>query len=159
MKKVLLGTLAVLTLAACSKDEVIQQNPNDEITFSVVTNKAVSRAFDGYCNNSTPAEMKVSAIYTDGTTDPITWKPYFTNDTYEKKDNSDKAEKDYVIKGGVNRYWPDLGETEDGVKMKFFAMVNATPTWDGTGANVTNYVCCFPKLFWIPIHLNAKTND
>ena len=44
MKKVLLGTLAVLTLTACSKDEVIQQNPNDEITFSVVTNKAVSRA-------------------------------------------------------------------------------------------------------------------
>ena len=128
--------MAVLTLAACSKDEVIQQNPNDEITFSVVTNKAVSRAADGYCNNSTPAEMKVSALYTDGTA-PITWKPYFTNDTYEKKDNSDKAEKDYVIKGGVNRYWPDLGETEDGVKMKFFAMVNATPTWDGTGANVT----------------------
>ena len=50
MKKVLLGTLAVLTLAACSKDEVIQQNPNDEITFTAVTNKAVSRAADGYCN-------------------------------------------------------------------------------------------------------------
>ena len=61
MKKVLLGTLAVLTLAACSKDEVIQQNPNDEITFSVVTNKAVSRAADGYCNNAKPKDFQVWA--------------------------------------------------------------------------------------------------
>ena len=140
MKKVLLGTLAVLTLAACSKDEVIQQNPNDEITFSVVTNKAVSRAADGYCNNATPAEMKVSAIYTDGT-DPITWKPYFTNETYKKVDNSDAAEKDYAIPTGSGlRYWPDLGTSTDGVKMKFFAMVNATPAWDGTtGMKVENF--------------------
>ena len=61
MKKVLLGTLAVLTLAACSKDEVVQQNPNDAITFSVVTNKAVSRAADGYCNKSLPGDFQVWA--------------------------------------------------------------------------------------------------
>ena len=135
MKKILLGTLAVLTLAACSKDEVIQQNPNDEITFSVVTNKAVSRAADGYCNNETPAEMKVSALYTDD--NGSSWKTYFTNDTYEKKDKLDKAEKDYVIKGGVNRYWPNLGTAVDNTYMIYFAMVNAEPAWVGTGANVT----------------------
>ena len=121
MKKVLLGTLAVLTLAACSKDEVIQQNPNDEITFSVVTNKAVSRAADGYCNNETPATMTVSALYTaDGTN----WKTYFKNEVY-KKDGSDKDGKKYVISSDANRYWPDLGGA--GTKMKIFAMVNASP--------------------------------
>ena len=138
MKKVLLGTLAVLTLAACSKDEVIQQNPNDEISFSVVTNKAISRAADGYCNDETPEEMKVSALYTsDGTN----WKTYFTNELYEKSDDADKAEKDYVIPTGSGlRYWPDLGEEADNVKMKFYAMVNATPAWDGTtGMKVENF--------------------
>ena len=140
MKKVLLGTLAVLTLAACSKDEVIQQNPNDEITFSVVTNKAVSRAFDGYCNNATPKEMKVSALYTDGTA-PITWKTYFTNETYKKVDNTDAAEKDYAIPTGSGlRYWPDLGKADDGIKMKFFAMVNADPDWDGTTGMTADFI-------------------
>ena len=123
MKKVLLGTLAVLTLAACSKDEVIQQNPNDEISFSVVTNKAVSRAADGYCNNETPATMTVSALYTSNGTD---WKTYFKNEVY-KKDGSDKDGKKYVINSDANRYWPDLGTAVDNTKMKIFAMVNATP--------------------------------
>lgn len=132
MKKVLLGTLAVLTLAACSKDEVIQQNPNDEISFSVVTNKAVSRAADGYCNLTKPANMVVSALYT---TDGSTWKTYFTNETYTKGTGSI-----YAITGSALRYWPDLGTDADNVKMKFFAMVNATPAWDGTtGMKVENF--------------------
>ena len=131
MKKVLLGTLAVLTLAACSKDEVIQQNPNDEITFTAVTNKAVSRAADGYCNSSMPASMVVSALYTsDGT-----WKTYFTNETYKKGTGSS-----YAIPNDVShRYWPDLGTADDGIKMKFFAMVNATPAWDGATMKVANF--------------------
>lgn len=132
MKKVLLGTLAVLTLAACSKDEVIQQNPNDEITFSVTTNKAVSRAANGYCNLTKPANMVVSALYT---TDGSTWKTYFTNETYTKGTGSI-----YAITGSALRYWPDLGTDADNVKMKFFAMVNATPAWDGTtGMKVENF--------------------
>ena len=132
MKKVLLGTLAVLTLAACSKDEVIQQNPNDEISFSVVTNKAVSRAQDGYCNNSLPGSMLVSALYT---ADGSNWKTYFTNETYTKGTGSI-----YAITGSDLRYWPDLGTDADNMKMKFFAMVNATPAWDGTtGMKVENF--------------------
>ena len=51
----------MLTLAACSKDEVVQQNPNDAISFDVVTNKAVSRAADGYCNNKKPDDFDVWA--------------------------------------------------------------------------------------------------
>lgn len=132
MKKVLLGTLAVLTLAACSKDEVIQQNPNDKISFSAVTNKAVSRAQDGYCNNSLPGSMLVSALYT---ADGSNWKTYFTNETYTKGTGSI-----YAITGSDLRYWPDLGTDADNVKMKFFAMVNATPAWDGTtGMKVENF--------------------
>ena len=100
MKKVLLGTMAVLTLAACSKDEVIQQNSNDEITFSVVTNKAVSRAQDGYCNSSLPGSMLVSALYTaDGTN----WKTYFTNEIYNHSTGTSYA----IPEGSGLRYWPD----------------------------------------------------
>ena len=62
MKKVLLGTLAVLTLAACSKDEVVQQNPNDAITFSATTGKAISRAADGYCNKVKPKDFQVVCL-------------------------------------------------------------------------------------------------
>lgn len=112
MKKVLLGTLAVLTLAACSKDEVIQQNPNDEITFSVVTNKAVSRAENGFCNKHMPARFVVSASYTSGGST----KQYFLNDRF-KKETDDVADKKYVA-FETNRYWPDL---TSGAKLKFYA--------------------------------------
>ena len=132
MKKVLLGTMAVLTLAACSKDEVIQQNPNDEITFSVVTNKAVSRAQDGYCNSSLPGSMLISALYTaDGTN----WKTYFTNEIYNHSTGTSYA----IPEGSGLRYWPDLGVADDNVKMKFFAMVNATPSWVGTTGMTANF--------------------
>ena len=110
MKKVLLGTLAVLTLAACSKDEVIQQNPNDEITFSVVTNKAVSRAENGFCNKHMPARFVVSASYTSNGTD---FKQYFLNDRFKKEtDNIYKAFDTY-------RYWPDLSGAN--TKLTFYA--------------------------------------
>ena len=117
MKKVLLGTLAVLTLAACSKDEVIQQNPNDEISFSVTTNKAVSRAADGYCNKSLPTTFKVwanvSKTEAGGTT---TYKPYFSGDEYTK--TGETTYKNTTI----NRYWPSEA-------VSFFACKNATPAW------------------------------
>lgn len=128
MKKVLLGTLAVLTLAACSKDEVIQQNPNDEISFSVTTNKAVSRAADGYCNKSLPTTFNVWAnIKVAGT--PDTYKQYFSGDEY-KQDGSTSTYKNTTI----NRYWPNE-------KVSFFACKNATPTWkaDNSTLVVNNF--------------------
>ena len=106
MKKVLLGTMAVLTLAACSKDEVIQQNPNDEITFSVVTNKAVSRAADGYCNKSLPGDFQVWA--------EVGNKNYFAQERYVLSSGST-----YTISGPV-RYWPET----DATKINFYAACN-----------------------------------
>lgn len=117
MKKVLLGTLAVLTLAACSKDEVVQQNPNDAISFSIVTNKAVSRAANGYCNNHMPKNFSVWARV--GTTN------YFEGETYVQETVGATNTK-YVISGGVTRYWPESGTVD------FFAAKNyqVDPTWN-----------------------------
>lgn len=135
MKKVLLGTLAVLTLAACSKDEVIQQNPNDEITFSVVTNKAVSRAADGYCNKSLPGSFVVWARHKAA--DASDYTSYFKGEQYDKPASGNT----YTQNDGTKRYWPESG------KLDFFALVNSqgTPTWkeNPTGSEValtvTNY--------------------
>lgn len=122
MKKVLLGTLAVLTLAACSKDEVIQQNPNDEITFSVTTNKAVSRAQDGYCNKSLPETFNVWANVSDGSTG---YKPYFSGDEYTQTATGAKTYKNTTI----NRYWPSEA-------VNFFACKNATPQWEADNSTL-----------------------
>lgn len=105
----------MLTLAACSKDEVVQQNPNDAISFDVVTNKAVSRAADGYCNNNLPTEFNVWAA--------AQGKVYF--ETEEYKDNSGT----YKPTSGVMRYWPESGTVD------FFATKNekGTPTFTVTG--------------------------
>lgn len=105
MKKVLLGTLAVLTLAACSKDEVVQQNPNDAISFTATTNKAISRAADGYCNNELPTDFQVWA--------EVDNKNYFAQERYVKSGDV------YLISGAV-RYWPESTTQE----INFFAACN-----------------------------------
>lgn len=133
MKKVVIGAMAVLALTACSNEEVIQTNEqNQEISFSAVTGKSLSRAADGYCNNVTPATFKVAAAYT---TDGSTYAQYFINDGYKKSNASDDACKTYLADGSV-RYWPELGTADDNQKLKFFAYHNAEPTWtETTGAN------------------------
>lgn len=119
MKKVLVGAMALLTLAACSNEEVLQKNEvNQEIGFTAVTGKALTRAYDGFCNNAMPDAITVSASYTDG---GVT-SQYFLNDIYDHGTG-----KDYTANGQV-RYWPDL---TGGVKMRFYAAVNATPEWIG----------------------------
>lgn len=133
MKKVLLGTLAVLTLAACSKDEVVQQNPNDAISFTATTGKAVSRAADGYCNKQLPDQFDVWARV--GTNN------YFAKETYSKSGSGDT----YSITGGEERYWPDASQI-----VQFYAAKNyyhgADPVndivWKPTGTNplvIKNY--------------------
>lgn len=153
MKKVLLGTLAVLTLAACSKDEVIQQNPNDEISFSVTTNKAVSRAANGFCNNHTPKRFVVSASYTKGSSTT----QYFLNDRFIKNGSTENGKEYNAF--NTYRYWPDL---TGGASMTFYAATDGTkeivedswdtepvsilPSWtkDGsgnlTGMKILNYI-------------------
>ena len=127
MKKVLLGTLAVLTLAACSKDEVVQQNPNDAISFSIVTNKAVSRAHDGYCNKVLPGDFQVWAA--------AQGKVYFENEKYVKITGTTT----YKPEGSFSRYWPESG------KVDFFATKNEkgtkhfVPTEGSTSLSFTGY--------------------
>lgn len=134
MKKVLLGTLAVLTLAACSKDEVVQQNPNDAISFDVVTNKAVSRAEDGYCNADKPGDFDVWAKVGSGSSA----KNYFAQTNYHEDGGS------WVITStdGV-RYWPN-NPVDFFAAKNYYHGVDAEHdiVWDPTGANplvINNY--------------------
>ncbi len=133
MKKVVIGAMAVLALTACSNEEVIQTNEqNQEISFTAVTGKSLSRAKDGYCNNVTPATFKVAAAYT---TNGSAYAQYFINDGYKKSNASDDACKTYLADGPV-RYWPELGDATDTKNLKFFAYCNAAPEWtETTGEN------------------------
>ena len=102
--------MALLTLAACSNEEVLQKNEvNQEIGFTAVTGKATSRAADGYCNSAKPEEFKVWA-------NVPTNKVYFSGDDYKLKDGL------WQKKDGTVRYWPNSSIT-------FFACKNATPDW------------------------------
>lgn len=127
MKKVLLGTLAVLTLAACSKDEVVQQNPNDAIGFTATTGKAISRAADGYCNNNLPGDFQVWAA--------AQGKVYFANEMYVKYNDAASgtpAVYKYKPEDGVMRYWPESGTVD------FFATKNANGDVDFIPTDITS---------------------
>ena len=107
----------MLTLAACSKDEVVQQNPNDAISFSATTGKAISRAADGYCNKNLPGDFQVWAA--------AQGKSYFENEKYVKyNDAASGAPEVYKYKpeDGVMRYWPATGTVD------FFATKNESGT-------------------------------
>lgn len=114
MKKVVIGAMAVLALTACSNEEVIQTNEqNQEITFTAVTDKATSRAADGYCNQHKPGTINVWA--------KVGNKNYFANESYTESSGS------YKIDGGVTRYWPESSSVD------FFSAVNhSSITWDAT---------------------------
>lgn len=135
MKKVLVGAMALLSLAACSNEEVLQKNEvKQEIGFTAVTGKATSRAADGYCNNHMPPSIWVSASYTNGSTT----SQYFINDKYNGSGSN------YTADGSV-RYWPDLSDA--GTKMKFYAAVNATPQWKTGAGDAIDYTGMIVKDF------------
>lgn len=90
--KLLLGALAVLGLAACSKSEIVEINKSEEISLGAVTGKNITKAADGYCNNSMPNDFDVWAA-TDG-------KKYFEAETYTYDAVSD------TYKSVSARYWP-----------------------------------------------------
>lgn len=124
----------MLTLAACSKDEVVQQNPNDAISFTATTGKAVSRAADGYCNKQLPDQFDVWARV--GTNN------YFAKETYSNSGSGDT----YSITGGVERYWPDATQTvEFYAALNYGGKNNVDPDWNeaaGTGVSpltITGY--------------------
>ncbi len=116
------GALAVLSLAACSQDEVVDVNRNgDEIAFSVVTNKA-TRATALYDNSTLPTTMKVwGNLNSDGTS-------YFAGDDVTIASNG-------TCTSTNTRYWPD-------VALDFFAVAgrstNDLTVSRGTGETATS---------------------
>ena len=107
-KHLVLGALAVLALAACTKSEVVEINKSNEISLTAVTGKNLTKAADGYCNSSMPNTFDVWAA-TDG-------KTYFEAETYTKDGSTN------TYKSGTARYWP-------ATKVDFFAAKN----YEGTG--------------------------
>lgn len=116
MKKCFFGAIAVLALASCSNEKVVELSQDQEIKFTATAGKALSRANDGYCNKSLPANIYLSAAYT---TDGSTYVQYFKNDAFKLNSG-----KEYISSGSV-RYWPEL--TNANQKLKFFATTATTP--------------------------------
>ena len=113
-KHLVLGALAVLALAACTKSEVVELNRGNEISLSAVSGKNLTKAADGYCNNNLPTSFDVWAA-TDS-------KTYFAQETY----NRDGSTNTY--KSTVARYWPASA-------VDFFAAQNygGAPTFTASG--------------------------
>lgn len=92
-KHLVLGALAVLALAACTKSEVVELNKGNEISLTAVTGKNLTKAADGYCNNNLPADFQVWAA-TQG-------KTYFEAQTYTRDGSTN------TYKSASHRYWPE----------------------------------------------------
>ena len=114
-KHLVLGALAVLSLAACTKSEVVELNKGNEISLTAVTGKNLTKAADGYCNSAMPGDIAVWAA-TDG-------KKYFEAQTYTRDGSTN------TYKSSNARYWPTTA-------VDFFAAKNygssATLTATGT---------------------------
>lgn len=106
-KHLVLGALAVLALAACSKTETLEVNKGNEISLSAVTGKNLTKAADGYCNNNKPNDFVVWASSDS--------KLYFSEKTY----TYDSGTSTY--KGTSASYWPEN-------PVNFFALKNQNGT-------------------------------
>ena len=95
-KHFVLGALAVLALAACTKSEVVELNKGNEISLTAVTGKNITKAQDGFCNSNKPGDFQVWA---STTADPK--KVYFQNETYTKDGDTD------TYKSEIAHYWPE----------------------------------------------------
>lgn len=134
--------MALLTLAACSNEEVLQKNEvNQEIGFTAVTGKALSRAADGFCNKFLPKAVNVTASYASNGSE---FTQYFLNDAFILTGTNT------LISSGSVRYWPALDVDGTGTqKLKFFATTAKdgndasvmSPVWDGgyTSMKLENY--------------------
>lgn len=117
--KIFYGALAVLSLAACSQEEVLDVNRSgDEIAFSVVTNKA-TRAAALYDNNTDPGDFRVwGNLETNGTS-------YFAEDLVTKQ-------IDGSWKSSNTRYWPDK-------TLNFFAIAGCDADLTITGGSSASF--------------------
>lgn len=123
-KHLVLGALAVLALAACTKSEVVELNKGNEISLTAVTGKNLTKAADGYCNSAMPNDFAVWAA-TDG-------KKYFEAQIYTRDGSTN------TYKSASHRYWPEKA-------VDFFAAKNyggsatLTPTSGATSLAVADY--------------------
>lgn len=124
MKKVVIGAMAVLALTACSNEEVIQTNEqNQEITFTAVTDKATSRAADGFCNGNMPGDFQVWA--------KVGTKNYFGGQIYERKTGTTT----YIIPDGDPvRYWPESGTVDFFAAKNYEGANSSSVTWNAADA-------------------------
>ena len=97
----------MLALAACSKTETLEVNKGNEISLSAVTGKNLTKAADGYCNNSKPENFVVWASSDN--------KLYFAGETYTWDAGT------FTYKSGSARYWPASA-------VNFFALKNQNGT-------------------------------
>ena len=110
MKKCFFGAIAVLALASCSNEKVVELSQDQEIKLTAVTGKALSRAADSYCNKNMPANFKVWA-------NVPTNKVYFSGDQFDREGTSSNYKNN-----GDARYWPNGS-------INLFACLNANPDW------------------------------
>ena len=118
-KHLVLGALAVLALAACTKSEVVELNKGNEISLTAVTGKNLTKAQDGYCNNAKPGDFYVWAA-TGG-------NKYFEEQKYYLPSGETTYKAD-----GAARYWPASA-------VDFFALknYNGTVSFDATTPKIT----------------------
>lgn len=106
--KLFLGAAALVALASCSQEEVLDVN-KDGINYSVSANK-LTRAADSYCNADLPKEFRIWANTGDGAL-------YINGDRIAQNGTS------WTDLDGA-RYWPD------GQLLNFFAEVNGDKEFD-----------------------------
>lgn len=118
-KHLVLGALAVLSLAACTKSEVVELNKGNEISLTAVTGKNLTKAADGYCNSAMPDDFAVWAA-TGG-------NKYFE----EQKYYLPEGETTYKAEGAA-RYWPASA-------VDFFALKNqnGSVSFDASASSIT----------------------
>lgn len=133
MKKVVIGAMAVLALTACSNEEVIQTNEqNNEITFTAVTDKATSRAADGFSNGNMPGDFQVWA--------KVGTKNYFSGQQY-KRDGETSTYK--IPASDPVRYWPESGTIDFFAAKNYEGANSSSVTWnaaDAKPAKITDFV-------------------
>lgn len=105
--------MALLSLAACSNEEVLQKNEvNQEIGFTAVTGKALSRAADGFSNGTLPGDFQVWAK--QGTTSYIEGQKF--------------TKSGAIYNTNPARYWPS-GTLDFFAAKDFEGAASSTVTW------------------------------
>ena len=123
-KHLVLGALAVLSLAACTKSEVVELNKGNEISLTAVTGKNLTKAADGYCNKAMPDKFDVWAA-TQG-------KTYFEAQTYTRDGETS------TYKSATARYWPNTAAVDFFAAKNYGGSATLTAT-DPTSLAIADY--------------------